>query len=245
MPYGVQTVWSVRERRIMDAAVRALLAGEHATARDAARACLARLTQLRRLTPDALPLHATRTLEVLRCYIRKQTRGRRLHGRQTGWTEGEHRVLRRHVQGLLRGRYLSVREATEACVRDFGRLRRSDRGVGWSNVPRTVNGVWTKLLKEAQKAGLSPRRVRYTKAEMAAFDRYARAMTEGRYPNLTPAVTLCRRDLARMRARRGRTAPPPRPFEAVRKQIRLRARNLGWSWSGHQARLTPPGLDGS
>ena len=245
MPLGIQTVWSARERRIMDAAVRALLAGEHTTVRGAARDCLAWLTQLRRHDPDAPPLHATRTLEVLRSYIRKQTRGRRLYGRQTGWTEAEYRVLRRHVQGLLRGRFLTAREATEACVRDFGRLRRSDRGVGWSNVTRTVNGVCKKLVKEARKAGFSPRRVRYTRAERAAFDRYARAMAEGRYRNLTPAVTLCRRDLARMRARRGRTAPPPRPFEAVRKQIRLRARNIGWSWSSHQARLFPPRLDGS
>jgi len=226
----------------LDAAVRALLAGEHATARGAARDCFARLSQLRRNTPDAAPLHATRTLEVLRSYIRKHTRGKRLYGRQTGWTEAEYRVLRRHVQGLLRGRYLTAREATEACVRDFERLRRSDRGVGWSNVTRTVNGVGKKLMKEARKAGLSPRCVPYTRAEMAAFDRYARAMVEGRYRNLTPAVTLCRRELARMRARRGRTAPPPRPFDPVRKQIVLRARNLGWSWSSHQGRLTPAAL---
>jgi hypothetical protein len=121
-------------------------------------------------------------------------------------------------------------------MRELERLVTSDRSAGWSHALRTEGAVCSKIARLARKAGRGPWRVRYTKAEMGAFDRYARLMAEGRYPNLTPAVVLCREDLARMRARRGQSAPPRRPFETVRGQICRRARGLGWSWSANARR---------
>jgi len=236
MPLGLPIVWSAREKPVVEAAVRALLAGKHDTSKSAARACFAQLTQLRRQHPDARSPQASKTLDSLYYYIRNQVRGKWPYRRRPVWTEAEKRVLRRHVQGLLRGRFFTAAEAGRACMREFERLRTSDRSAGWSDVPRPVGAVCGKIARLARKAGRSPWRVRYIKTEMGAFDRYARLMAEGRYPNLTPAVVLCREDLARMRARRGQSAPPPRPFETVRRQICRRARSLGWSWSANARR---------
>jgi len=236
---GYRIGWSAREKPIVEAAIRALFAGKYGTPKDAARACFARLMRLRRQHPDARSPQSSKTLDSTYYYIRNQIRGKWLQGRLTAWTEAENRVMRHHVQRLLHGRYLTAAEAARACVREFERLRMSDRSVGRSWVPRTEHAVRTKMEKEARKAGRSPRRVRYTKAEKGTFDRYARAVAEGRYPNLTPAVILCRRDLARTRARCRQSAPPPRPFETVRRQICRRVRNLGWSWSAKAWRAGP------
>jgi hypothetical protein len=236
---GYRIGWSAREKPIVEAAIRALFAGKYGTPKDAARACFGRLMRLRRQHPDARSRQASKTLDSTYYYIRNRIRGKWPHGRLTAWTEAENRVMRHQLQRLLHGRYLTAAEAARACIREFERLRMSDRSVGRSWVPRTESAVCTKMAKDARKAGRGPWRVRYTKAEMGTFDRYARAMAEGRYPNLTPAVILCRRDLARMRARCRQSAPPPRPFEAVRRQICRRVRNLGWSWSAKAWRAGP------
>lgn len=237
MANGHPIAWSAREQRLIDAAIRALLAGKHPTVKSAARACFAQLTQLRRQHPDAQSPLASKTLDSTYYDIRNRVRGKWEYARQVRWTAGEIRVLKRYVQPLLRGRYLSAAEAGRACFRKLRRLRRSDRNSGWSSVPHAEGAVCAKMAKLARKAGRSQWRVRYTKAEISVFERYARAMAAGRYPNLTPAVVLCRRDLARMRARSGQSAPPPRPFEPVRRQICRRARSLGWSWNANPGRL--------
>jgi len=231
MPLGHRVVFSAREKPIVEAAIRGLLAGRYKSLRGAARACFAQLTQLRQRHPDAQSPHASGTLSSTCYYIGNQVRGKWRHTCRTAWTEAESRVLKQHVHDLLHGRYLSAVEAAEACTRRFERLRTPNGNAGRPQAPRTRGAVRSKITRLAREAGRSPWRVRYTRAEMDAFDRYARLMAGGRYPNLTPAVVLCREDLAQLRARGGESAPPPRPFETVRRQICCRARSLGWTWS--------------
>jgi len=139
--------------------------------------------------------------------------------------------MRRYVQGLLDGRFSSTAAATRACIREFERQRTAGRSADWSRVPRTETAVWNRIHKYALKAGRARERMRYSKAELDMIDRYARAVADGRYQDLTPAVILCRRDLARMRERSGGPAHLPRPFKTVHDRISRRARAHGWAWS--------------
>jgi len=232
MGRGVPIVWSAREKPIVDAAVRALIAGEYSTITGAARSCLEQLTALRRDAPDAQSSQAPKTLSGVYDYLRVRTRGKRLHGPETYWTEAEDRVLRRHVGALLRGRYRSVGATTEASIREFERLRGS--GGGWSPSPRTQRAVYTRVVDLARKAGRRQWRVPYAKAELDTFDRYARAVADGRYRDLSLAVTLCLKDLARLRRRQA--GLPARPFRTIHAQISVRAHKLGWRWSAERWR---------
>ena len=230
MGYGVPTVWYDREKPIVDAIVQALGAGGYSTVTSAARSCFDQLTTLRRQAPEAQSPQAPATLQGVYSYLHRTTRGLRHHGPETFWTEDEDRVLGPYVEGLVHGRYRSAGAAARECVQEFERLRLAQQEVGWSKAPRMLSAVRVRITKLAQAAGRGRWRVHYSKEEVETFNRYARAVAEGRYHDLSPAAESCLNDLSRLRKRQGQAAPPLRPFNNVRNQISLRAQKLGWSW---------------
>jgi len=225
------TAWSDRERPIVDTAVQALLRGEYVTIRDAARACYEHLSRLRREVPEAQSPHAPKTLVGVYAYIGNRTRGKRLHGSGTSWTESEDRVLRRYVRALLAGRYHSVRDAVHACVREFDKERRRDADKGRAALSRSPEAIATRVWKQANAAGLAQIWHPFARSERVVLDRYARALAEGKYRDLTPATRDCLKELNRSRMRQSASGrPPQRTLSSMKEQLRVRAHNLGWSW---------------
>jgi hypothetical protein len=71
----------------------------------------------------------------------------------------------------------------------------------------------------------------YFPGEQAAYDRYAQALADGRYRDVTPAARDCLKDIGRLR-RQGPAAERRRPctLSSVSLQLSTRAQRLGWRW---------------
>jgi hypothetical protein len=141
-------------------------------------------------------------------------------------------VLRRFVRSLLRGRYQSARDAAQACTQAFGkeRIRETDRQ--WAAVPRSLRAIELRVWMKARAAGLARYRYPLAPGEQVVYDRYARALAEGGYRDLTPAARDCLKELDRLRRQcPGAGCRPRRSLSSVKVQLSNRAHRLGWSWN--------------
>jgi hypothetical protein len=231
MRHSIPAAWPEPERRIVDRYVREVIQGRFESVNAAARACLDELRRLRATGRYVLPPKALRTIAGVRGAIWRSTHAARFHGLNTRWTPPEDRVIVRYARALIRRRYGTVHEAARECAREFERLRAGRSGTAWAAVPRNLKAIESRLYRRALAAGHVRWRFHLTPVEQAVYDRYARALADGRYRDVTWAARACLKVLGRLR-RQGPAAArtPSRTLSSVCLQLSARAQKLGWSW---------------
>jgi len=239
-PYGwPRPPWTPEERRILEECVQGVISGQFVTVRAAARACFDRIKLLPR---DQQTAGAEHTLIAIYDRIRPRVQSRRFHGLCTFWTAKEDKIVKRYVYALLHHRYRTVAEAAAACAAEFKRVNQRRPPSALAAVPRNEQAIRSRLCRLARAAGLSRWRIRFSPDEIQTFDRYAQALTQGRYGgDIKQAVADCHAEIAGLN-REGRPAAsePIRTLSAVFDQLSRRARRLGWSWSAwHWGRASP------
>jgi len=188
----------------------------------AAKACLSELARLRVISSKdgASP---RRTCATLYTYIRREIRSSRRGAQGTFWSADEQVVVDRFVRALVSGRYRRAQDAAEACRREFARLRQLHPLVWRARAPRTVGGVFMRVVEGARAAGRDSQRVRWTGPELAVLNRHARALARGRFRDARAAAASCHAEINHLLPR-----PPRRVLTGVLAHLELRARALGW-----------------
>jgi hypothetical protein len=223
-------VLSATEQRVFEHHARALARGEPDSVHAATLACLVELRRLRGAGTAGIPASPLPKYGTLYKRLWQRVRASRLHAPQSRWLPIEERVVARYVRAFVDGRCPTAIDAAQACAQEFERLRRQRPGAGWSAVPRSDRALAVKVLKLARAEGRVPPGQRWTTAEKALLDWYARALARRRYLELREAATDCHRELAQLRRRSAVPARgPARRYTAILDRLLRRARALGWS----------------
>jgi len=214
--------WTRAELRVLDRHLAGLLAGSHASLAEAVRACLSEFTRLRR-SPRGSSASPPRTYQTVYTRFWRDLRSSRRGSRDSFWTADEQGVVDRFVRALVRGRYRRAQDAAEACHREFARLRQLHPLVWRARTPRTVGGVFMRVVEGARAAGRDSQRVRWTDAELAVLNRHARALACGRFRDARAAAASCHAEINRLVPR-----PPRRVRTGVCVRLELATHVLGW-----------------
>lgn len=122
-----------------------------------------------------------------------KARGRR-------WTPGELKLLKRHVRLLLADRSLSAFEVAGECACELRRAR------GPGAPARTRHAAYGRICDELRAAGRGRTacRDRWTMAERALLERYARDTVSGRYRSTRKAAVDCWEEIRKLEPGRDR-----------------------------------------
>jgi hypothetical protein len=158
-------------------------------------------------------------------------------------TPGEDRVVDRHAQALLQGRYRGARLAAEACFPQLARLR----GGATANRERTLLSVQRHIYKRCRSTGHVWSRTMWRPEDDRVVERHARALVRGRHPHILAAARACRDELNRVSLHPHRRLPGDRSgtygrsLGAVRNRVLERVHALGLPvlrpWSRDEMRV--------
>lgn len=144
------------------------------------------------------------------------------------WSAQELRVIARHAQGVLDGRYATVSDATRACQKALARVGPTGRRA--RPPARGFVTVFSRISKAIAGRRFGGRYTRWSDEELAVVDRYVAGLVEGLYDLVSDAVPGCLRDIRRVLRRHSpaQRAAVGRDESAVFTRILLRAKALGW-----------------
>ena len=203
--------WLPAEARVLDQFVRALLTGRYVSAREAAPHCQEALDQLRaraNASGESLP---TRSSRAVWCRISELARdiGRPL--RRVRYTREESQLFSRYARRLASGRYATVADAARACFAAHRQLKPSPP-------LRPFYGIYQTIETASCKLGRTPVFRPMSAKGVIIMRQYAKAVADGRYPDVVAALPDIRADL-----------PDKRSASCIARRVRELARALGWS----------------
>ena len=207
MPASRRHRWLPQEDMVVDRQARALAAGRYPSMLAASRACSRLL---------ASPASVRLSFESVRTRMRRRVKTLGLSLPSAKLTNGEARVVNRHIKALFEGRYRDAREAAEACQSELSRLPGSQAGPR----VRTLVSVQRRIYERCRKAGRIGSHAYWRPDDDAVVRRFSRALVRGRYPSIAAAARACRSELIR---RHGRSLPGS-PYSYRRSPAALRAR---------------------
>ena len=220
MPEPKRHRWLPEEDKVVDRFARALAAGRFPSMLAACRACLKALGAQRAQSRPESHLRAAARVETSLESVRDHMQGRAnaLHlVLASGYlTPGEARIVDRHAQALLRGRYRGARQAAEACLPQFARLR----GGATATRERTLLSVQQHIYQCCLRTGHVWSHTAWRPEEDRVVERHVRALARSRHPNILAAARACRGELHR-------SGMYGRSLAAVRVRVLERAHALG------------------
>jgi len=219
--------WSKTESRVFNRYVRALYAHRYSSVLKAAADCQRDLIELRQRVlarnPDR-PAPFVRSFIAIRRRLADCTTGFPGEGRTRCLAADLTRILDRYARAVSTGRIPNVTAAARECNRELARpdpmtLRGRQR-------PETYAASWLRILIARRMAalGLPMLSRRWTRAEQAVLDRYARRVHKGEYESLTLPVRRIATELRWLRRRNPRqyAGLRPRTLNGVRDRLMLR-----------------------
>jgi hypothetical protein len=176
--------WTKDELLLARRFARQFLAGRFPSMRDAARACLGRLTD---------ELGTKRTLEGTCWHMSRAIRALGVPARDERWTRSDLKVLNRHLRMLRCGRPWTVRDMAAEC----------SRAVGGRHSPEAIRG----RVKPMLRAMCLPRYHGFSEPfERDLIERYARSVMTDDTGAWRAAGEACHKELEAEYARRARSA---------------------------------------
>jgi len=173
--------WSARQDSLIRPFVTGLIQGRYRSANEAARYATAvlALSGPRRSVP-----FNQRTVQQ-RILDQAEARGWRPDTRE--WSERELRLLDDYARAVRRGRYRTARAAARAYLQGLDRLARRHRGTRWLRTDRTLDSVFTALVKRLKrlKAWSGPV---WPEPELQLAERFAQGLIDGRYASARAAA---------------------------------------------------------
>jgi hypothetical protein len=165
---------------------------------------------------------------MIRVKMPKRSYTRRL------WSPEEDEVVDRYAQGLTRGRYRSVSDASRACAAGIAQLHQSQLGLDpkhyFASRERPFGSIRRRMVDRMRALGLCRAGMFLTPPEERVITRYVRGLTRGRYYDARHAAAACAEELKRLAGAVARTHPFP--LRTVQRRIYSRARKLKKPW-GH------------
>ena len=203
--------WLPAEARVADRFVRALVAGRYASALEALPHCQQALDRLRTRALQRGVSLPTRSSRAVWCRISELARGTGRPLRRVRYTREERQLFSRYARQLASGRYATVADAARACFAAHRQLIPSPP-------MRPFHGIYQTIDTASRKLGRTPVFRPMTPKGILIMRRYAKAVVDGRYPNVVAALPDIRADL-----------PDKRSADCIARRVRELARELGWS----------------
>ncbi len=175
---------SIREIRVVERYVPAVVRGAYPTLRKAAAAIQAEFERRRKTDPQHF---APRALTAILAELATRAK-------EKGWTvegsrlsKGELRLLDRHARRLLKQERPALHESARQC--------HSAMEVLWQRNPalgrKTFATVYTYLNRRLRELGKPSSRPKWTRTEDRVLGSYAKALVEGRYARAPVAARVC------------------------------------------------------
>jgi hypothetical protein len=187
--HASRTLWSRKERRVLDRFVRSYLAGRYPTLLGAAGACAQEFGRLMRLHPEQRWAATPRTVKALATKIRKSAILAGWEPIRFKWTQQEERICDRYARALARHRYIDLRQAADDCRRELSQRRRRGRAA-----------VLDRLGRRAREFGWAQADVLWLPHERRVMDASVQRLLSNRELTVQEVARDCHGRLCRLAA---------------------------------------------
>jgi hypothetical protein len=226
---SLNSFWTPAEQAVVDRSVKALVLGRFRTAQEAADACHGEFTRRWQRRPATSPV-VPRTRQAIFMRILKGAQAAGYTSIRERWTPAEVRVLNRHVEALVRGRFSGAGAAAASCHAEMNRLLPRPPA-------RTRLAVRDRLERRARRLGWKWNTTRWQPQVRRLLETYARKTAQDRNTSLKAMVRACHKRISCVydsfraghpSARDGYVRPT---FSAVKSFLERRAGELGRHFS--------------
>jgi hypothetical protein len=170
--------WSLPEQEICRRYARLLLQGEFKDASEATRSAVSAIAELHRQHPTERWANMRRTYHGTSILVRKLAGATHQRWANTCFSSEENDVMNRHAQGVMEGRFPTIKRAAQACWEELDRRhRRSQQGLPPAlKTPqlRSLSSVRSQVRLRSLAMGRAKRRITWVPAEMEVALKWSR-----------------------------------------------------------------------